>query len=240
MRGGEIMTGVDRRSDRAVYRQVADALRAAIRTGELATGQRLPSETELIHRYGVSRNSVRTAVGLLRIEGLVVTEHGRGSFVRARRPLRQLGSPGRRAEQGGDAEQRLLSVQVTEPPVEVAARLGLATDELTLVRRHLLFDDGEPARLVDRYFPLRVAHPTGVEQAERMAREARVEAERVVEELTLRMPSPTEERQLGISDGVPVARVLRTCYDASGHALEATAFVLAKDRHVLVYEIPAH
>ncbi|MGH8904253.1 MAG: GntR family transcriptional regulator, partial [Egibacteraceae bacterium] len=48
------MTGVDRGSDRPVYRQVADALRTAIRTGELVTEQRLPSETELIHRYGVS------------------------------------------------------------------------------------------------------------------------------------------------------------------------------------------
>jgi GntR family transcriptional regulator len=49
------VTGVDRRSDRPVYRQVADVLRTAIRAGELVTGQQLPSEAELINRYGVSR-----------------------------------------------------------------------------------------------------------------------------------------------------------------------------------------
>ncbi|MGH8909163.1 MAG: GntR family transcriptional regulator [Egibacteraceae bacterium] len=68
---------VDRTSDRPVYKQVADALRAAIRGGELADGALLASETELMERYGVSRSSVRNAVAPLRVEGLVVTERSR-------------------------------------------------------------------------------------------------------------------------------------------------------------------
>jgi len=231
---------VSRRGGLPVYQQIADALREAIRSGELAGGQPLPSETELIRRYSVSRNSVRTAVGLLRIEGLVVTEQGRGSFVRARRPLRRLGSPGRRAQQGGDADQRLLAVEVIQPPDEVAKRLGLGSAELTLVRRLLLVHGGEPAQLVDRYFPLRVARLASVEQAERMADAALVEPRRMVEELTLRMPEVEEAARLGMRGGVPVARVLRTCYDASGRALEVTDFVLVGDRHILVYEVSAH
>lgn len=231
------MTGVDRGSDRPVYRQVADALRAAIRAGELVAGQRLPSETELIDRYGVSRNSVRTAVGLLRIEGLVVTVQGRGSFVRARRPLRRLGSLRHlEPDESGDADGRLLGVEVTHPPAEVAERLGLA-GELVLVRRHLLLLEDEPTGLVDRYFPLRVAQSTTVEQANRVARTAPTEPKRVVEELRLRTPSPVEERQLGMSKGVPVVRILRTSYDDAGQILEIADLLLARDRHVLVYEI---
>ncbi|MGH3923185.1 MAG: GntR family transcriptional regulator, partial [Pseudonocardiaceae bacterium] len=57
---------IDRTSDRPVYKQVADALRAAIRSGELADGAPLASEIELMDRYGVSRNSVRNAVAVLR------------------------------------------------------------------------------------------------------------------------------------------------------------------------------
>jgi DNA-binding transcriptional regulator YhcF (GntR family) len=156
---------VDRTSGQPVYRQVADALREMIRSGELAGDQSLPSETDLIRRYGVSRNSVRTAVGLLRLEGLIVTEHGRGSFVRTRRSLRRLGSS--RSSKANEGEDwRLLGVEVADPPEQVASRLGLASGELVLVRRYLLLVGGEPTQLVDRYFPLRVANGSRHGQAE--------------------------------------------------------------------------
>src|SRR3954465_5270407 len=74
------------------YRQIAAHLREAIRRGELAPGDRLPSETELIDHYRVARRAVGQAVGELRGEGLVVPEHGRGVFVRSRPPVRRLAS----------------------------------------------------------------------------------------------------------------------------------------------------
>jgi len=43
----------------------------------------LPSESYLQQEYGVSRGTVRMAIGILRDEGLVVTIGGRGTFVRA-------------------------------------------------------------------------------------------------------------------------------------------------------------
>ncbi|MGH8884898.1 MAG: GntR family transcriptional regulator [Egibacteraceae bacterium] len=249
---------IDRTSDRPVYKQVADALRAAIRSGELTDGAPLASETELMDRYGVSRNSARNAVALLRVEGLVVTEHGRGTFVRAQRPLRRLSSSryskakrqARRAplhaEQGTQSDQQL-GVEVVDPPTEVADRLGLLSDEKALVRRHLLSLGGEPAQLADSYFPLSVAQGTRIERDEKipagvhaeLEQELGYELDRFVEELTFRMPSPEEARQLRTGAGVPVVRLLRTLYDTSGRALEVSEFVLAGDRHVLVYELSA-
>ncbi|MGH8904261.1 MAG: GntR family transcriptional regulator [Egibacteraceae bacterium] len=253
---------VDRTSDRPVYKQVADALRAAIRNGELADGQLLASETELMQRYGVSRNSARNAVALLRVEGLVVTEHGRGTFVRAHRPLRRLSSSryskakrqaGRAAlhaeaaEQATEADRQLLGVEVVDPPTDVADRLGLLADEKALVRRHLLLVGGEPAQLADSYFPLGVAQGTRIERGQQIPGGAHAELEgelgyeldRFVEELTFRMPTPGEARRLRIGAGVPVVRLLRTLYDTSGRVLEVADFVLAGDRHVLVYEVAA-
>ena len=81
---------IDPTSDRPVFKQIADRLRAAIRSGELEPGGRLPSEQELIDAHGVARGTIRQAVSLLRSEGLVRTEHGRGSFVRDRPPVRRL------------------------------------------------------------------------------------------------------------------------------------------------------
>ncbi|MEU8252264.1 GntR family transcriptional regulator [Nonomuraea sp. NPDC048916] len=62
------------------YRQIADDLREEITRGEL--GPAVPSEAALRRRYAASRNTVRQALAVLELEGLIVAEHGRGRFVR--------------------------------------------------------------------------------------------------------------------------------------------------------------
>lgn len=65
------------------YRQVADQLRSLIVSGQLAPGDRLPSESELSDMFGVSRSTVREALRALSSRDLVVTTRGStgGSFV---------------------------------------------------------------------------------------------------------------------------------------------------------------
>ena len=61
--------------------RVVAGLKDKIFAGDLPPGQKLPSESELIEEFGVSRTVVREAVTRLRAEGLVETFQGRGSFV---------------------------------------------------------------------------------------------------------------------------------------------------------------
>jgi DNA-binding FadR family transcriptional regulator len=63
------------------YLQVAEALRADIRRGQIAPGAQLPSYEALMKRYGVSITVVRSAVRELKTEGLVYTHQGKGAFV---------------------------------------------------------------------------------------------------------------------------------------------------------------
>jgi DNA-binding GntR family transcriptional regulator len=70
------------RTGRAGYLQIADDLRERIRTGELAPGSPLPSTARLAETYEVSLGVVKMAVGILRTEGLVVGQQGKGVFVR--------------------------------------------------------------------------------------------------------------------------------------------------------------
>ena len=78
-----------------LYVQLAAILRDMISSGELAPRAPLPSESYLQQEQGVSRGTVRMAVGILREEGLVVTIGGRGTFVRPQHQG-QLARPPRR------------------------------------------------------------------------------------------------------------------------------------------------
>jgi GntR family transcriptional regulator of arabinose operon len=66
------------------YEKVMAWIREQIEDGRIAPGDRLPSESELMRQLEVSRNSVRKAIGELAKLGLVVTEHGIGTFCRTR------------------------------------------------------------------------------------------------------------------------------------------------------------
>jgi GntR family transcriptional regulator len=73
---------IDRLSEVPTYRQLADELRRLISSGQLKSGDRLPSIHELMAETGLAQNTIRSAVAVLREEGLVVTAPGRGVFVR--------------------------------------------------------------------------------------------------------------------------------------------------------------
>ena len=65
-----------------LYFQIEQDLASLITSGTLAPGSQLPSEEELVQRYGVSRTTVRKAVQELDRLGLIEIRRGRGTFVR--------------------------------------------------------------------------------------------------------------------------------------------------------------
>ncbi len=62
---------------------LADKLSENIRNCSLHPGEKLPTETEIIQKYGVSRTVVREAISCLQAAGLIETRRGIGSFVRS-------------------------------------------------------------------------------------------------------------------------------------------------------------
>ena len=68
---------------RRLYRQIADQIRALIKSGEFPAGSRLPPERDLARQLGVSRPSVREALIALEVEGMVEVRIGSGIYVLA-------------------------------------------------------------------------------------------------------------------------------------------------------------
>lgn len=66
---------------KAKWALIADGIRAQIKSGELAPGDKLPSTSELCRQHDVSAIVVRQAINALKIEGLVEGVGGVGVFV---------------------------------------------------------------------------------------------------------------------------------------------------------------
>jgi GntR family transcriptional regulator len=64
-----------------IYVRVADWIESRITSGELKSGSRLPPERELAQDTGVAYDTIRRAAVLLRERGLIITVHGRGTYV---------------------------------------------------------------------------------------------------------------------------------------------------------------
>src|SRR5262245_44724335 len=64
-----------------LYHQLRELLTEKIESGEWMPGHQLPGENQLTAEFGVSRFTVRQALGLLERQGVVERRHGKGSFV---------------------------------------------------------------------------------------------------------------------------------------------------------------
>lgn len=68
-----------------LYHQLKQIVRAEIERGTYQPGDRIPTESELIQSFGVSRITVRQALDELEAEGLIVRRHGKGTYVAEKR-----------------------------------------------------------------------------------------------------------------------------------------------------------
>jgi GntR family transcriptional regulator, transcriptional repressor for pyruvate dehydrogenase complex len=75
-----------RRRSRGLVDEVVESIAGQIRDGILKTGDKLPSESEIMGQYDVSRTVVREALSKLQAGALVETRHGIGTFVLAAEP----------------------------------------------------------------------------------------------------------------------------------------------------------
>lgn len=78
---------VENRGHSSLISIIQNELKTRIINGAFKPGEKLPSEPELAMELGVSRNSLREAIGLLQREGLLVKRHGVGNFVTDRYPI---------------------------------------------------------------------------------------------------------------------------------------------------------
>ncbi|UTX52620.1 GntR family transcriptional regulator [Leucobacter aridicollis] len=149
---------LDRFADAPLWQQLSSALREEIDAGRLLPDQALPSESELINRYGVSRTVVREALADLVRAGLIYKVRARGSFVSPRRPeLKFVGSMmGSSADL--EATGRIITTKVIHFETDIAdaklaEELQIGVGDPVIRLRRLRFVDTAPWLLVDTVLP---------------------------------------------------------------------------------------
>ncbi|MFJ3611067.1 GntR family transcriptional regulator [Streptomyces hydrogenans] len=244
------------------YVQIADEIVEQIRAGVLKPGDLVPSESELVERYGVAGGTIRKAMVEVRASGLVETRHGKGSIVKDRPPVRLRSSDRFRAshrrggkaaylaesaQSGATAKVSVLFIGPMEASEEIAGRLGVEPGAQVLARRRLYFRNGTPVETASSYLPWDVVKdipelfsenpgPGGIY--------ARLEGdghvfEEFVETLQARPASKAEASELALSPGAPVVHLLRNAVTKTGRVVEVCDTLMAADQFVFEYRIPA-
>ncbi|WP_327698627.1 GntR family transcriptional regulator [Streptomyces sp. NBC_00459] len=241
----------------ALYQQVAAAIREAILSSEFAPDALLPSEAQLMARYGVSRPTVRNAIAALRAEGLIDVRHGKGSYVRTsgqpaltleRRITRT--TEGTFTMPGGDVwdEAEQPSTYRTRTTTDTGRLLQLGAEEALFGCDRLLIDPSSGTRAMHRtLIPFTTAEAIPLLAKEPSTRPAEIyglltqDGHKLTwsETVRARMPLPDERTTLRLPDATPVLHLARVTHAADGRPLILEELRTGADRAELAYRITA-
>ncbi|MCJ8517873.1 GntR family phosphonate transport system transcriptional regulator [Pseudorhizobium tarimense] len=153
-----IDSAVHRQSGVALWRQIADRIRASIANGEYDETGRVPPETALAAQFGVNRHTVRSALAALAQEGIVRAVQGIGTMIERKQRLNFPISRRTRFNEGIGAQVRetegLLLYAAEEAASEHLSqqlRLGPAARVIRL--ETLRKADGQPVSRATAWFP---------------------------------------------------------------------------------------
>jgi GntR family transcriptional regulator len=208
-----------------LYMKIARRLLADIARGRLRTGDRLPTEDDLIETFGVSRITVRQAFDVLRRRGLVERIAGRGSFVTSPPGayVMTIASIEDVVQAGADSDVRILEWKAVRPAPAVERRLRVRR---AYVLRSVRSRAGAPLCYSETYTTIDIGRR--IERAELLRRTM---LETIESKLGIQIGSAAEEisgavadgalaRHLGVPRGAPVVIVEMTFVDVDDRAIE--------------------
>ncbi|KRB99954.1 GntR family transcriptional regulator [Hydrogenophaga sp. Root209] len=147
-------------SPKPLYEQIKEILRARVLDGTYKPHEQMPSESEMMAAFNVSRITVRQALSDLQNEGLVFRIHGKGTFVAKPKAFQDLGKLqgfGEAMRQMGyETFARVVSMRTVVPSAQVQERLQLAKRARVTELQRLRFLNREPISLDITYLPVAI------------------------------------------------------------------------------------
>lgn len=243
----------DRRPVLPKYLQIAGHVRDQIVRGDLPPGSEVPSERELAVSWKVARPTAARALAALRVQGLVTSRQGAGTYVRAPGAVPRARERYARAADGssmyGPGETvEFLAADVASAPEHVAEALqvGIGSDVVRRARR-LWNAEGQPIELSTSWF----ASHLGA-RAPRLLKPQRIEGgtarylSRIIErhaaygrdQVAARLASQEEARLLLLEEPAAVLMYRLTVYGEDDQPIQADDAVYPPDVWTLRQEYP--
>ncbi len=239
------MPGLDVTDSRPLYAQLAETIREFIRDQGIASGSLLPTESELMKRFGASRTTVRQAIQRLEDSGLVRKIQGKGTFVMASLGRNRLNAfrsvePGL-AEQGKAVTNIMLDQSDGVPP-PWAVSLGFPDEGRIRVFRRLKIVEDRPLALEVRVLPLDVAAVLTEDDLihrpfyDVLDINLKTKIQHVTYSITAGIAAAKEADDMGIAPGTPLLIRSGLYYNLSGQSIMAAKVFFVAERVELRFE----
>jgi len=241
------MLQLNRQSGLPLYQQLYDILRRKITRGEWEPGRMIPTEPELMDRYGVSRTTVRQTLEMLVNEDLIHRQQGKGTFVAhptvEQALVRLISFTDDMKQRGIEPGTEVLASKLIPAPEGIAKKLRILPGEDLAYLKRLRLADGEPmsveeSHLIHRYCP-------GIlngDYAENSLREALESGYNIhwshANQVIRAVAAPIDlARALCIEPGAPLLNLERVSYSREQIPVEFLRIYYRSDRYVLQNEL---
>ena len=222
------------------YHQIYLVLRERLAAGEFEADAPLPGEVELARTFGVSRMTLRAALGLLAQEKLIVRRRGRGTFACGRAqsaaaPAPMLGLLENLVANGLRTVVKVIELSEVPASGEVAEALRIAAGDPVQRAVRLRSYRGSPVSHLTTFVPAAVARFSRKELCAKpmlqLLEEKGVSVAGADQTVSARLSDPATAPLLNLTLGSPLLSVRRVVYDESGRPVQLLTGLYRPDRY---------
>lgn len=242
-------TSLDFSGKEQLYAQLYDILFQDIIGGVYAVGDLIPSESELMRNYGVSRATARKAMEMLSNNGLISKRRGKGSEVISNMPANSLqrvtSYMKKNVADNVSPQKRLLDAAVVPAPDGPAVALGLPAGTPVYRLRRVRYSGDLPFYLEtlyyeDGYVPNILEHDFSKESLRAYVyNTCGISWVRATQKIFSCVADADRAELLGIEEGDPLLLIERVSFDAQDNPREYVETYFRGDLYRLEIELDA-
>jgi GntR family transcriptional regulator len=231
-----------------LYYQLQGVLKAEIESGKWRPGEQIPTESQLVERFGVSKITVRQALQELVDLGYIRREHGRGTFVSQRKfdegPRELTSFTEETKRRNLVAASRILEQGIKKADAAVARALAMTLHSPVFVLRRVRLADGEPVSIQTAHIPAAFVPGMQMSDAESLYEVLQTRydlfAARAKETYAAAAAEAATAKLLRIPTGSPVFKAERVTLLPNQKPFEFVQSTIRGDRYTIVLDLVKH